>query len=167
MAVLPDVLEPGLKVVICGTAAGNESAARGSYYAQPNNQFWDVLYRVGLTPRRLHTDEYQLLPKYGIGLTDLAKLTHGGDKQLKHTDFDVDGFKAKILRYAPVAVAFNGKQAAQQFFGRKYVDYGRQRDGIGSSVLFVLPSTSGLARRFWDEGRWRELAALVPSRWSI
>lgn len=34
MDILPDVLKPGLKVVFCGTAAGNRSATNGAYYAR-------------------------------------------------------------------------------------------------------------------------------------
>ncbi|GEO17500.1 hypothetical protein [Microvirga aerophila] len=36
---LPEVLLPNLKIVFCGTAAGNRSAASGAYYAQPGNRF--------------------------------------------------------------------------------------------------------------------------------
>ena len=31
--VLPDLLRPGLRLVVCGTAAGAVSAAKGAYYA--------------------------------------------------------------------------------------------------------------------------------------
>lgn len=48
--VLPDVLAPNLKLVICGTAAGKESARRQAYYAGRGNKLWSTLYRVGLTP---------------------------------------------------------------------------------------------------------------------
>jgi double-stranded uracil-DNA glycosylase len=37
--VLPDVIRPGLKIVFCGTAPGNVSAARGACYAHPRNRF--------------------------------------------------------------------------------------------------------------------------------
>jgi double-stranded uracil-DNA glycosylase len=46
---LPDVLRQGLRLVICGTAAGKRSAAKKQYYAGRGNQFWKVLYNVGLT----------------------------------------------------------------------------------------------------------------------
>ena len=44
---LPDVLPPGLAVVICGTAAGTASARAGAYYAGPGNAFWATLTRSG------------------------------------------------------------------------------------------------------------------------
>ena len=48
--VLPDLIKPGLRIVFCGTAAGNVSAARGAYYAHPQNRFWSALHAFGLTP---------------------------------------------------------------------------------------------------------------------
>jgi TDG/mug DNA glycosylase family protein len=39
MTVLPDVLEPGLRVVFCGTAVGAMSTQVGAYYAGCGNQF--------------------------------------------------------------------------------------------------------------------------------
>lgn len=73
VTVLPDVLGPGLKVVFCGTAVGTESAQIGTYYAGLSNQFWSVLYRIGLTPRQLAPQEFYTLSQYGIGLMDLFK----------------------------------------------------------------------------------------------
>ncbi len=70
---LKDLLAPGLKIVFCGTAAGEVSAARGEYYAGRRNKFWSVIFEVGLTPRRLTPGEYKDLLGFGIGLTDVVK----------------------------------------------------------------------------------------------
>ena len=162
MTVLPDVLESDLKVVFCGTAVGPTSARVGAYYAGPGNQFWEVLFRTGLTPRRLRPDEYTTLPSHGIGLTDLAKKQSGTDDQVDASEFDVDGLRAKVRRFAPKALAFNGKKAGSAFYGRS-VALGRQPESVGDTAVFVLPSTSGAARGYWDESRWRELAEFVKS----
>jgi TDG/mug DNA glycosylase family protein len=76
-------------------------------------------------------------------------------------DFDVSGFRAKIEKYAPKAVAFNGKKAAQLFFASPNVEYGPQKEKIGPMGLFVLPSTSGAARGFWDSEYWFQIAKFV------
>ena len=68
--------------------------------------------------------------------------------------------ESKISNYRPRVVAFNGKRAAQEYFRRK-VDYGRQNEQIESSVVFVLPSTSAAARRYWNERFWKELARFL------
>jgi double-stranded uracil-DNA glycosylase len=41
------------------------------------------------------------------------------------------------------------------------VEYGPQERRLGGVRAFVLPSTSGAARRYWDVARWYELARLV------
>jgi TDG/mug DNA glycosylase family protein len=158
VTVLPDVLEPRLRIVFCGTAAGARSAELGQPYAGPGNKFWRVLEEVGLTPTRLTPAEFQDLPRYGIGLTDLAKLASGSDSGLRSGDFDPDAFAAKIATANPRVVAFNGKRSAKQFFGGP-VAYGERSERLGESRVFVLPSTSGAANGFWDIGPWREVAA--------
>ncbi|MFO7323170.1 MAG: mismatch-specific DNA-glycosylase [Chloroflexota bacterium] len=162
--VLPDILGPGLKVVFCGTAAGRISAREGAYYAGPGNLFWQMLYQMGLTPRVLEPHEYVTVRQYGIGLTDLAKHTSGADKSLRVQDFDTAALRWKIKMHAPLALAFNGKRAAQEFYGRRNIPYGRLREPLGSTAVFVLPSTSSLARRFWDESAWMELAEWLRER---
>jgi TDG/mug DNA glycosylase family protein len=163
MPILPDILQSNLKVIFCGTAAGTMSARLGAYYANPGNKFWRILYETGLTPRQLTPQEFPTLPQYGLGLTDLAQHTFGNDSDLRPTDFDVEAFRAKMLRYAPRAIAFNSKRAAQEFFGRKTVGYGQQPETLGTSAIFILPSTSGLACGAWDATYWHGLAAFVGS----
>ena len=69
--------------------------------------------------------------------------------------------RAKIERFAPRVVAFVGKRAAQEFFGRKALPYGLQADRIGVTEFYVLPSTSGAARRYWDPAPWHALAGYL------
>jgi TDG/mug DNA glycosylase family protein len=162
MHILPDVLDYGLKVVFCGLAAGRASARAGAYYAGPGNRFWETLYRIGLTPRQLDPREYDRLPAYGIGLTDLVKAQYGADSAIIYEDDARESLRARILEYAPRVLAFNGKRAAQEFFGYP-VRYGQHPDSIGETVVFVLPSTSGAARGHWDETYWAALALHLRS----
>jgi double-stranded uracil-DNA glycosylase len=155
--VLPDIIEPGLKVIFCGTAAGTVSAREGAYYAGPGNLFWPTLYAMGLTPRILEPQEFPIVTTFGIGLTNLAKHTSGADSTLRVQDFDTRALIWKIKRAAPKALAFNGKRAAQEFYGVRAMNYGRLPQNLGNTAVFVLPSTSGLAKRFWDEKYWLEL----------
>jgi TDG/mug DNA glycosylase family protein len=159
--ILPDVLQPGMAVVFIGTAASRRSAEVGAPYSGPGNRFWDILYQAGFTPRRLDPQEFRTLPQYGIGLTGMAPERVGNDDILRPGDFDPVGVRAKIERFAPKVVAFVGKRAAQEFFGRTDLAYGLQDKRIGSTAVFVLPSTSGAARRYWDESHWHALCAYV------
>lgn len=162
--VLPDLLRPGLDLVICGSAAGKVSAAVGAYYAGPGNRFWPILHETGLTPRRLAPAEYPLLMEFGIGLTDMCKTASGADSDLPRAADDRAGFLARIEAARPRVVAFNGMRAARILLGAGPVAYGRQPGDLSGSVLFVLPSTSGLARRWWDPATWHALAAFVRGR---
>jgi TDG/mug DNA glycosylase family protein len=155
--ILPDVLQPGLALVFCGTAAGKRSAAERAYYAHPGNLFWRALFEAGLTPRLLLPAEFPLLPAYGIGLTDLAKHHSGNDNELPRDAFDVPGLIAKIKRHQPRLLAFTSKNAARAALGHA-VDYGWQDESIGMTGVFVLPSPSGQARGHWNLGPWQALA---------
>ena len=157
--ILPDLLSPGLDIVFCGTAVGAASARRRAYYAGPGNGFWPTLYRIGLTPRLLRPEEYEQLLGLGIGLTDLAKEVSGNDDILSRSHFDCDRLRAVLAEYRPRIVAFTGKRAAQQFVGRS-VDYGGLAEQVGETRLFVLPSPSGAACRYWSVAPWQALAQL-------
>jgi TDG/mug DNA glycosylase family protein len=160
---LPDLLQENLDLVICGTAVGEESAATRQYYAKPTNKFWKTLYEVGMTDIRLKPAGYRELLSYGIGLTDLVKHTAGMDKKLSASDFTAGRLqlRQKIFQYQPRYLCFNGKKAAKKFLSMKHVDYGRQPQRIGITHLFVGPSTSGAANRWWDISIWQDLAGLI------
>jgi len=157
MTILPDVLAHDLDIVFCGTAAGTVSARRGAYYAGPGNAFWPTLFKVGLTPRLLMPEEYPEVVQYGLGLTDLAKTVYGQDHTLRAGNFDRARLRENILEYRPRMLAFTSKRAAKEFLAYP-VEYGMQSERIGSTGLFVLPSPSGAARRYWSEAPWYKLA---------
>jgi TDG/mug DNA glycosylase family protein len=155
--VLPDLLCPGLRIVFCGTAAGSASARAGAYYAGPGNRFWAALHETGLTPVQLEPSEFERLPEFDIGLTDICKVLYGSDQEVGTAEFDVSGLQARIAEAEPENLAFNGKNAARAALERA-VDYGVQEERIGGATVWVLPSTSGAARKFWKIDPWHELA---------
>jgi TDG/mug DNA glycosylase family protein len=155
---LPDVLSNGLKIVFCGTAAGDKSAQVGKYYAGPGNKFWKVLFQVGLTPIQLTPCRFEELPQYGIGLTDLNKYHSGMDNKVTFDKSGTEALRDKIMKFQPVILCFNGKRAGKEFFCVKHIEYGFRSERIGTTRLFVAPSTSGAANGFWDIGWWHKLA---------
>ncbi len=106
---------------------------------------------------RLSPTEFERLPGFGIGPTDICKVLHGSDREVGTGEFDVAGLEARIAAIEPANLAFNGKNAARAALGRS-VDYGLQPERIGGAAVWVLPSTSGAARRYWGIEPWRELA---------
>ena len=157
--ILPDVLQPGLALVFCGTAAGKRAAAERAYYAHPGNLFWRALFEAGLTPRLLAPAQVPQSPDHGIGLTDLAKRHSGNDNELPRDAFDVPALISKIERHQPRLLAFTSKNAARAALGHA-AGYGLQHETIGSTRLFVLPSPSGQARGHWDLKPWLVLGEL-------
>jgi TDG/mug DNA glycosylase family protein len=157
--VLPDRLAPGLKLWFVGTAAGPMSAALGAYYAHPGNRFWRALHETRVTPRLFAPHEYPLMLDLGVGLTDFCKTDWGVDAQIAREAFDVEGFRRKVKRLKPGALAFTSKTAASLWLGRSTgrIATGRQETEEGPTV-FVLPSPSGLATSYWSLAPWREAA---------
>lgn len=158
---LQDLLAHHLKLVVCGSAAGHRSAQLRQYYAGRGNKFWQTLAAVGLTPRELSPAEYPLLLRFGIGLTDLVKTQAGADHGLRFTEADRDALRAKILRFQPGYLCFNGKRAATEFLRHAGVQYGILAETIGRTALFLAPSTSSAANASWDLSVWQELAHRV------
>ncbi len=163
--VLPDVLAPDLGIVFCGTAASRISAERGYNYANPGNQFWPTLKLLGLIPPQFDPINFRTLPQYGLGLTDLCKASIGNDDELSEESYDTAALLRKIKKYQPHILAFTSKNGASHFLQHK-PDYGLQAGTIGSTKVFVLPSTSGRARRFFDITVWQALGALHLNKFS-
>lgn len=162
--ILPDLLKHKLKIVFCGTAAGDKSADIEAYYAGAGNLFYATLAKFGFTSKLLNPQEYPRLLNYKLGLTDLAKHAHGVDAKVKKNDYDIIGFEEKLLLYKPDYVCFNGKKAAMLFLKlkrTKYVKYGLQDKTIDKTKLYVATSTSANARRYWDEKTWKEIYSLI------
>ena len=160
--ILQDLIKPNLDIIFCGTAVGNTSADEQLYYAKSGNKFYSIIYKIGLVPKAIKPSEYKDLLKYSIGLTDIAKNVSGNDNQLNDKDFNRESFVDKITKYKPKFVCFNGKTAAAVFLFNnpkktKQVSYGLLNNTIGTTKLFVAPSTSGNAKKYWDENIWFSL----------
>jgi TDG/mug DNA glycosylase family protein len=157
--VLPDLLQPGLKLVFCGTAAGTVSAQRGQYYGHPQNKFWRALHRAGITPRLFAPEEYPALLDLGIGLTDIAKHTFGMDSELPPQSLGrtaVDALKARITAASPRILAFTSLTGGRRAMGPS-ATFGLQDATIGKTKVWILPSPSPAAHWNWNEQIWRDL----------
>jgi hypothetical protein len=109
---LLDLLRPGLRLVVCGTAAGRASAAR---YAGHGNRFWHVLHEVGLTATELQPGDYALLLEARIGLADLAEYSAGMDAVLHGNALYAARLRDVVEAIQPRVLAFNGKNTASLY----------------------------------------------------
>ncbi len=142
--VLPDYLEPGLRIVFCGTAVAKTSAERAHYYSGAGNEFWLYLHQSGLTLVALTPEEDARVLEFGLGLTDLAKKIAASSDRGIASECDVPGFVRRVKKFCPRWVAFHGKTAGRIVavklgHGRKLA-LGVQPWSIGSSEVFVAPS---------------------------
>jgi TDG/mug DNA glycosylase family protein len=162
---LPDILAPGLRLVLVGINPGRASAAAAAHFANPRNDFWRLLAASGLTPRELAPAEQHELLHLGIGITNAALRTTPGSGDLRAADFADSAHRlagiAAELR--PGVMAFVGKEAYRGAFGERPA-LGIQARRLAGTRLFVVPSTSPAnAAVPWEERlHWfRELAAFV------
>jgi TDG/mug DNA glycosylase family protein len=140
---VPDVLAPGLRVVFSGINPGFRSAAAGSHFANPRNDFWRLLADSDLTPRLLVPEEQWEMLDLGYGLTNAVYRTTKGSGDLRRGDFagSAERFEGLAEKLKPEMIAFVGKAAYDGVF-RERPDHGLQKRRLGATRLFVLPSTS-------------------------
>lgn len=156
---VPDLLRPGLTLVLCGSAPSRISARARAYYANPENKFWRTLAEVGLTPRLFAPQEYPLLLDLGIGLTDVAKRHSGTDAQLPKDAWAPQELREKLERAAPRLLAFTSKRSASEALGvpTGKLPYGRQAQPFLDCEMWVLPSTSPLGHNHFQLAPWQAL----------
>ena len=141
----PDIIAPDLKVLFCGINPGLYSAATGHNFARPGNRFWKVLHRAGFTPHRFHPSEERELLNLGYGITNFCKRTTARADELSKEEL-IAGGKALVKRagkYRPRFLAVLGIGAYRTAFDRG-AKMGLQKEKIGDTAIWILPSPSGL-----------------------
>jgi TDG/mug DNA glycosylase family protein len=143
---LPDVIAPGLSVLFCGINPGLYSAATGYHFARPGNRFWPALHRSGFTPRLLDPSEQDMLPGFGLGITNIVARATARADELGREELRAGALALTELaaRYAPAWVAVVGISAYRSAFGRAKAVIGVQDEVIADARLWVLPNPSGL-----------------------
>ncbi len=140
-----DLIEPGLRVIIVGTRGRSYRPQR--HYAGPGNHFWTLLHASGLVPELFEPDDATLLPRYGVGLTDLVleRIERAGHEP--ETRIHIADFAASIASARPLVVAFVSKTAAGWYARgageRAPRDYGLLPWTVADRPAFVLPGPSG------------------------
>jgi len=146
---IPDVLpEPGapFRVLFCGINPGLYSAATGWHFARPGNRFWPALHLSGFTPRRLDPSEQDLLPGWGLGITNLVPRATAQAAELTAAELRAGRDHLTVLaeRHRPRIIAVAGVTAYRTAFGQPRAATGPQPDPIGPARVWVVPNPSGL-----------------------
>jgi TDG/mug DNA glycosylase family protein len=165
-----------LRVVFIGYNPAIYSAEAGHYYARPGNMFWRQLSASAIAGREVTAeDDHLLMEEAGIGFTDLCCRATIRAEHLEPAEI-VEGARrlhAELLEHQPRFAVFSGR-GIYQHFGRHALgltgnelagrDYGEQPERVEATVLWVIPSSSGLASK-WHRERmeWMHRLASVLS----
>jgi double-stranded uracil-DNA glycosylase len=146
---IPDVLpEPGalFRVLFCGINPGLYSAATGWHFARPGNRFWPALELSGFTPRRLAPREQDLLPGFGLGITNLVARATAQAAELDSAELRAgrEHLAALVASHRPRILAIAGITAYRTAFGQPKAVTGPQPAWLGATRIWVVPNPSGL-----------------------
>ena len=143
---VPDLVRPGLAVLLCGINPSLTSGAVGLHFATPGNRLWPTLHAAGWTSRRLLAHETEELLSCGLGITNLvaratARADELADEELRA---GLGHLHELAERHAPRYVAFLGLSAYRAATGERRATVGPQDRLAGPSKTWLLPNPSGL-----------------------
>lgn len=143
---IPDLVRPGLDVLLVGINPGLISAAIGRHFGNPSNRLWPALHLAGFTPRRLHPTESDDLLALGIGITNLVARATATAAELTAGEIraGVAPLTALVERVTPRYVAFLGLTSYRIAFDRPKAAIGPQPEPLAGARVWLLPNTSGL-----------------------
>ncbi|HTJ28010.1 MAG TPA: mismatch-specific DNA-glycosylase [Candidatus Limnocylindria bacterium] len=157
-ATLPDLVRVGLDVLFVNINPSVYSVERGHYFARRSNKFWPCVSRSVLTLAarealglaRLEPEHDVLLPRFGIGFTDLVKRATARANDVAPSEFAaaVHALLAKVAHYRPRVACFHGMTAFRPVHRALAPDaapalLGAQSLRLGTTRLFVVPNPSG------------------------
>lgn len=143
---LPDVVGPGMRLLLCGLNPSLVAADAGFGFAGPTNRFWKVAVDAGVVGRA--RDPWRALAVDRIGMTDLVKRATPSAKELHADEYRAGAARVGRLvgRLRPRAVCFVGLAGWRAAVDRQAVA-GWQPAGFAGVPAYVMPSTSGLNAR--------------------
>jgi TDG/mug DNA glycosylase family protein len=140
---LPDIVGPGMRLLVCGLNPSLYSADRGFGFARPGNRFWPAALAAGLVTR--DRDPWHALAAHGVGFTDLVKRATA-----RADGLTADDYREGVARVAwlvglvrPAAVCMVGLSGWRAAVDRRAVA-GPQTEALGGVPVYVMPNTSGV-----------------------
>jgi double-stranded uracil-DNA glycosylase len=159
---LPDLVAPGLRVLLVGINPSLWSGWSGHHFGRPSNRLWQTLHESGLTPRRLRPEDTDELLAAGIGITNLVARATARADELSDDELraGVPRLEELVARWRPPVVAVLGVTAYRVAFSRPKAVVGRQPDTLAGAIGWVLPNPSGLNTHYQQAALTAEYAAL-------
>jgi TDG/mug DNA glycosylase family protein len=143
---VPDLVRPGLRVLLCGINPSLLSAATGSHFGNPANRLWPVLHQAGFTDRRLHPSEGAELLERGIGVTNFVNRATATAAEISDDEVraGVDRLGETVRTWRPAYLALLGLSAYRVGFRRPKAAVGPQSEDFEGARVWLLPNPSGL-----------------------
>ena len=140
---LPDIVGPGMRVLVCGLNPSVVAADAGYGYAGATNRFWPAAVASGLVSRP--RDPLHALHQHRVGMTDLVKRATPGASVLTAAEYraGVDRVAGLVAWLRPSIVLFVGLAGWRAAIDRMAAP-GLQSERFGGAPAYVMPSTSGL-----------------------
>ena len=143
---LPDIVAPGMRLLICGLNPSLYAADAGVNFARPGNRFWPAALAAGIVSR--DRDPWDALVTHGVGWSDLVKRATVAAGELTAAEYTVGterlAWTVELLK--PGVVCFVGLTGWRAAVDRRAVA-GKQPGGFAGARAYVMPNTSGLNAR--------------------
>ena len=145
-ATVPDLVRPGLAVLLCGINPSLWSGAVGLHFATPGNRLWPTLHAAGWTSRRLQPWETGQVLAAGLGITNLVARATARADELDNDEVraGLPRLEALAARVRPRYVAILGLSAYRVATGDRRAVVGAQERLLGGIRVWLLPNPSGL-----------------------
>lgn len=143
---VPDLVRPGLDVLLCGINPSLWSGAVGLHFASPSNRLWPTLHAAGWTARRLLPHETDEVLAAGIGVTNLVPRATARADELTDDELRAGLPRLEQLtgRVRPRYVALLGLSAYRVATGERRAAVGPQDRTVAGTPVWLLPNPSGL-----------------------
>jgi double-stranded uracil-DNA glycosylase len=168
---LPDLLQPGLKLIFVGINPSIYSVQRGHYFARPTSRFWPAFSRSRLSRAAREAlgrdtlgpeDDARLLD-FGIGFTDVVKIPSNNASSIKPADyaFWAPRLLERLDSSGAEMVGFHGVTGYRAFLryaldaAKEEPSLGLQERVLGNARIFLAPNPSPANAHFRPEDQVR------------
>jgi TDG/mug DNA glycosylase family protein len=145
-AVIPDLVGPGIRVLLVGINPSLYSGWTGRHFARPGNRLWRTLHEAGFTDRLLDPAETDAVLAAGLGITNLVARATARADELSDEEVraGVEPLRRLVRSLEVPFVAFLGVSTYRVAFDRPRAKVGRQEETFEGARVWVLPNPSGL-----------------------
>lgn len=149
---VPDLIGPGLRILLVGINPGLWTAAAQSHFARPGNRFYPALYEAGLSKRRIDAsrglaeeDRADLIGR-GIGISNLVNRATASAAELSSIELraGADALRRRVRALAPTVVGILGLGAYRTAFDQNNATKGWQDQRLEPARVYVAGNPSGL-----------------------